>query len=312
MRLAARLMPILNREPVHHNGWTGGLRMKERMHVPSAQEILMLESIGKDRFRARYNIDNYAGAAFGGQLLGQALAAARVTVEAWSASSISGTFFRAGNLDAPIDYRVERVGDGRRFAFRDVTAFQREKPIFAMHCTFHAPQDGVSHQVNEMGRVQPPEELPDLAQFALNQQDGLSPNIAQIFGLPFPVELRPIDPEHFLKAHDRDFWFRVPTAAAVSDLSDHQALLAMMSDYWLPGAIMARHSQDRGVYSVTSLNHALWFHHAVRADDWLLYRATSHWAGHGRGLAQGLIFDLEGRLAASTTQEALISRLPDV
>lgn len=279
-------------------------------HVPSARDILTLERIGEDRFRAAHNIDNYAGAAFGGQLLGQALAAARLTVDAWPASSVSGTFFRAGRLGAPIDYVVERVSDGRRFAFRDVTAVQGDRTVFAMHCTFHAPQDGIAHQADAMGIVPDPDGLPDLPAFAATYRARLLPQIADIFGKPFPVELRPVDPERFLTDHDRDFWFRVPTAVDVPDIADHQALLAMMSDYWLPGAIATRHNGGDTGFTVTSLNHALWFHRAARVDEWLLYRTASHWAGSGRGLAKGLIFDREGRLAASATQEALVSPLP--
>ena len=57
---------------------------------------------------------------------------------------------------------------------------------------------------------------------------------------------------------------------------------------------------------MASLDHALWFHRAFRADDWLLYSIDSPSAQGARGLARGQVFDRAGRLVASTAQEGLI------
>jgi acyl-CoA thioesterase-2 len=57
---------------------------------------------------------------------------------------------------------------------------------------------------------------------------------------------------------------------------------------------------------VASLDHAMWFHHAFRADDWLLYHQTSPSASGARGLAQGAIFRRDGVLAITVIQEGLI------
>ncbi|HEX7741073.1 MAG TPA: acyl-CoA thioesterase domain-containing protein, partial [Sphingobium sp.] len=267
--------------------------------IPTAQELLMFEEIGPDRFRACFNLDNYTGAAFGGQLLGQALAAACATVADWPAASLNGFFFRAGKLDAPIDYVVERVSEGRRFASRQVTAHQHDRPIFGLQCSFHKPEDGAAHQSDVADLSPPPEKLPSLPEFARACGDRLPDVLRELFNRPFPIEMRPLRPDSFLTETDRDLWIRAPSGAAVVGSRDHQALLAMMSDYWLPGAIIAQHSRDRRSYSVTSLNHSLWFHGPVRADEWLLYQTRSHWSGNGRGLARGLIFDREGRLVAT-------------
>ncbi|HEX7743145.1 MAG TPA: hypothetical protein VF442_12065, partial [Sphingobium sp.] len=121
--------------------------------------------------------------------------------------------------------------------------------------------------------------------------------------------MRPLRPDSFLTETDRDLWIRVPSGVDVEGDRSHQALLAIMSDYWLPGAIIAHHGRDRRGYSMTSLNHSLWFHGPVQADEWLLYQTRSHWSGNGRGLAHGLIFDREGRLVATTMQEALLKPL---
>ena len=36
-----------------------------------------------------------------------------------------------------------------------------------------------------------------------------------------------------------------------------------------------------------SLDHAVWFHEAFRADEWLLYATDSSWSGGGRGFTVG-------------------------
>lgn len=280
--------------------------------IPTAQQLLQLDNLGDDHFRARHNLDNLMRATFGGQALGQALAAAQMTAPDWPANSLSGHFLSAGRIDLPIDFSVERTRDGRRFASRRVLASQAGKPIFDLLCSFHALEPGVNHQfthqLTENFDAPAPESLPSLQAFAMANADRLPKHTAAIFARPFPVELRLLDYGQFFAPSteaSRDFWFRIPSATAIERPMDHQALLAMMSDYWLPGAITIPHAA-KGAGAVTSLNHTLWFHQPVHTDQWLLYRTDSHWAGHTRGLARGLIFNRDGALIASVMQEALV------
>jgi acyl-CoA thioesterase-2 len=55
-----------------------------------------------------------------------------------------------------------------------------------------------------------------------------------------------------------------------------------------------------------SLDHAVWLHEPLRADEWLLYATDSPWAGHARGFNRGQIFSRDGRLVASVAQEGLM------
>ncbi|MCY1187399.1 Acyl-CoA thioesterase 2 [compost metagenome] len=57
---------------------------------------------------------------------------------------------------------------------------------------------------------------------------------------------------------------------------------------------------------VASIDHSIWFHRDLRADEWLLYAMDSPWAGNGRGFARGSIYNRAGQLVASTAQEGLI------
>ena len=274
----------------------------------TAEEILGLEQVGEDRFRSLHNQDNYIGAIFGGQFVAQALVAAQRTVAAWPPHSCSSQFLRSGQVDLPLEFQVERVRDGRRFASRRVLALQAGRAVFDLLCSFHAPEDGAEHQ-NEPQPSPQPESLPDLKQIARLYRDKLSDRMASVYASDFPVELRLHDAEEAIVGAqprpERSFWFRMPSAEAVEDPRDHQCLLAFMSDYWFASVAGAMHGAagaSRASF-FASLNHSLWLHAPVRADQWLLCRAESPWAGMGRGLARGFIYDRAGTLVASAVQE---------
>ena len=59
-----------------------------------------------------------------------------------------------------------------------------------------------------------------------------------------------------------------------------------------------------GLYAA-SLNHALWFHAPVQADDWLLVEAQAASTSQARGLTQGKVWNRHGTLVASIAQESL-------
>src|SRR5262245_30566542 len=83
-----------------------------------AEDTLRLERLGPTTFRSEHRHDNSMGVIFGGQFLAQALLAAGETVPGKSVLSCSSYFLRPGRFDAPVDYEVEEVRDGRNFANR--------------------------------------------------------------------------------------------------------------------------------------------------------------------------------------------------
>ena len=54
---------------------------------------------------------------------------------------------------------------------------------------------------------------------------------------------------------------------------------------------------DRAIRAA-SLDHALWLHRPLRADEWLLYAQDSPHASGARGFSRGAIYTREGRLVA--------------
>jgi acyl-CoA thioesterase-2 len=96
-------------------------------------------------------------ALFGGQVLGQSIAAAYKTVEEERIiHSLHSYFLLPGDAQKPVIYDIENVRDGRSFSSRRVKAIQNGRTIFVMTASFQIPEPGLSHQYAEMPKVPPP------------------------------------------------------------------------------------------------------------------------------------------------------------
>jgi acyl-CoA thioesterase-2 len=128
----------------------------------------------------------------------------------------------------------------------------------------------------------------------------------------FPIELRFVDPpprvtaSHAAPARFR-FWMRTREALPPAPLI-HACATAYASDLLLLSTAAARHGLvvDQPGLHLASLDHAVWFHGEIRADDWLLYEQHTDWAGGARTLCRGALFDPAGTLVASVIQEGLL------
>lgn len=280
----------------------------------AARDILRLEADGAGGYRAWGGAKNHIGTIFGGRMIAQALCAAGNSVEEMPLTSLHAYFLAAGAVDKPIDYRVTRLRDSRRFANRQVTAEQDGTAIFTLMAQFHTLEDGFVHQHGVMPDVPPPEAVMPLQHYVRENEARIDLSAIRNFSGATPIEMRPIDPDSYFpkRTHGpRSFWFRLPSAAEVDDPRMHQYLLAYASDYWLGGAAAIPHvfpTNGRELL-ISSLDHALWFHRPTRCDQWLLHHTSSPSASDGVALNQGAIFDVEGRLIASTAQECLLRRL---
>ena len=118
--------------------------------------LLNLEKIEEGLFRGQSE-DLGLRQVFGGQVVGQALYAAKETVPADRlVHSFHSYFLRPGDSAKPIVYDVEVLRDGNSFSARRVAAIQSGKPIFYMTASFQAPEPGYEHQ-----KVMPPAPSPD-------------------------------------------------------------------------------------------------------------------------------------------------------
>ncbi|XP_043718252.1 acyl-CoA thioesterase 2 isoform X3 [Telopea speciosissima] len=123
--------------------------------------VLQLEPIEVDIFRGVTLPDAPKFAqVFGGQLIGQALAAASKTVDCFKLlHSLHSYFLLVGDLGMPIIYQVHRLRDGHSFATRRVDAMQRGNIIFTILASFQKEEKGFEHQEVAMPSVPAPEML---------------------------------------------------------------------------------------------------------------------------------------------------------
>ncbi len=271
--------------------------------------LLELERLELNLFRGESR-DIGSPQVFGGQVLGQALTAASSTVEDRIVHSLHAYFLRPGDFNAPIVYHVDRARDGSSFASRRVTAIQHGEQIFNMAASFQLDQEGLEHQI-AMPEVPPPEELRDLTEYIDEVRDQLPERLRRPASHQRPFEFRPVQSPQYLAPTARppmkQIWFRtvdrVPDGEAL-----HRRLLAYVSDYHLLDTTLLPHAMSwlNANIRMASIDHAMWFHAPVRADEWLLYALDSPSASGARGFTRGSIFTRDGKLVASTAQEGLI------
>ena len=277
-------------------------------------QLLALERLDTNLFRGQSR-DIGTQRVFGGQVLGQALAAASRTVGELVAHSLHAYFLRKGDHGAPIIYEVDRQRDGRSFSSRRVVAIQHGRPILNLAASFQKPETGLEHQV-EMPDVPPPEDLPDLDAFRQQLRDTVPEDKLPRFLLQErPFEFRPVQEPQLLDPKPRDaatqIWFRAVDRLGDDD-AQHRALLAYASDYNLIAAALRPHGLSflKPNFQLASLDHAMWFQRPFRADEWLLYAIDSPSATGARALSRGSIFRQDGTLVAVVAQEGLMRVWP--
>lgn len=277
-------------------------------------ELLSLERLEDNLFRGQSR-DIGTKYVFGGQVLGQALSAAQATLEiSRAAHSLHAYFLRAGDIEHPIVYHVDRTRDGGSFSVRRVTAIQHGKVIFFCAASFQDEEAGAEHQLS-MPEVPRPEDIEAAPAIPPEKLARLPTKVRRWLDRMGPFEFRHVYPRDELNPPKRppyqQVWFRL--AEKVGDAPElHRALLAYASDFHLLGTATFPHgiSYYQPDVQMASLDHALWFHRDFRADEWMLYSIDSPSAQGARGLARGMVYDRGGRLVASTAQEGLIRVTP--
>jgi len=277
--------------------------------VEELLKLIDLEPLEVNIYRGR-NRDIGSGRVFGGQVLAQALVAARRTVEEErEAHSLHGYFILPGDLAAPIVYFVDRLRDGRSFTTRRVTAIQHGRAIFNLSASFHVSEPGPEHQT-ETPDVPAPESLVSELDLIREQSDRIPEHVRAVLTQDRPIDFRVVSPTDPFTPEPsppvRYFWLRA-VGAMPDDTICHQAVLAYASDYGLLATVLQPHgfSVRAPGLQVATLDHALWFHRPFRADEWLLYSIDSPAAAGARGFARGSIFTRDGVLIASVAQEGL-------
>lgn len=279
------------------------------------RDLFALDEIVPATFRTRCGDANAHGRAYGGQILGQALMAAARTVPAGRACTAMQFMFLQGTLwDEALDLVVTPLQDGKRFSSRHVRGLQAGgRLVLDAQVSFAVPIDAPAHGAPPRVALEDPETLLTVdqvpADWAASVRRSVGYPLTVKAGIDFrfaapPPHLRLDLPEPSIR-----FWIRSRTPM-VDDPHLHAAAFAYLTDWWLNYPAVGGHQDeavDGGGLYVASLNHAIWLHRPLRADDWLHFDSTSPAAASGRGLSIARVHDRAGRLLASATQECLMA-----
>lgn len=284
-----------------------------RKQVVELIDLLNIETLDTDLYRGS-SPENRGARVFGGQVIAQALVAAYRTVDAGvPCHSLHGYFMRPGNPKRPIIFQVDRARDGRSFFTRRVIALQDGKQIFNLASSFHKREKGFEHASN-MPDVAGPEGLEDRQKQRQRYVEKLG-KFGKDFVAPGAFLNRPVEPYDLLEPEkgpaSQSIWLKLGAELKTDDMALHHCLMAYASDMSLLSTGNRPHGVSwlNGDFMTASLDHAMWFHDDIRADQWHVFSQDSPWAGSARSFNRGEIFTQAGKLVCSCTQEGLFRPL---
>jgi acyl-CoA thioesterase-2 len=275
--------------------------------------LSLTPKVGQHAFTGKGSGGDGGSGTFGGQFLGQAAAAAIATVdESKRLHSLHGYFLRGGKPGVALDYQVERVRDGRTFATRTVNAYQDDRHLFQMLASFTS--DVPAHEFAPA----PPLDLTTVpGPLSLPTYEAL---MRSLDPLPLPaswalrehgVDVRVVDAPWTERGPSPESGIRM-WIKANGTLPDepwlHTAMLAYQSDESISDNILVPFGLTWSTPSLlfVSLDHAMWFHREPNLNEWHFVEQRPLIARGGRGTATGQVWQADGTLVATFTQEALM------
>ena len=271
-------------------------------------DLLALKRIDAFTFVGK-NYKTFWKRVYGGQVLAQSLHAANQTVMSDRyVHSLHGYFILAGDLEIPIEFKVENLRDGKSFNTRRVTAYQKGKAIFVLSASFQIDEIGLSQFEKSPASFNPENLIPDSE---LLKKTKVIPRKIKKYLLsrhPFAFEFRPeIDYDKSIDYKStRNIWFRLKNKTKLTRNQQYEFLAyAVDYDLLIMSVISHFHNKYNNPVQTASLDHAMWFHRKFDVNNWLMYSMKSPNISGSRCLGKGYIYDREGLLVATVLQEGL-------
>lgn len=278
------------------------------MRPATFADLISLTAAGPDRFIGGSALEP-DGRTFGGQFLAQAVAAAYRTIESDRfVHSLHAYFLRAGDIDLPTAYQVERVRDGRGFSNRAVSATQDGREVFRAMLSFQVPDDGLEFSAQTLGP-----ELPAPVSVETTYRDFVVGQGGEGVGrwAVRPIDLRYVNPPKAPRGEavvePQVMWARM-TEHLAPDRRLHDAALAYISDSSLLDHVFLPHGkrwQDEEAFG-TTVDHSMWWHRPTNANEWLVFEQAVEVTTGTRGLTTARFYTETGDLVASCAQEGLM------
>jgi acyl-CoA thioesterase-2 len=259
--------------------------------LPSIAELFDLEPLDRDLYRGVNEVpENGRPTLYGGQVAAQALMAAGLTVpDGRHPHSMHGYFLRPGMRAQPVIFKVERDRDGRSFSARRVCAVQDGAVIFDLTASFHVDEPGGEYTTPMRDGVPAPEDC---------NPEPFSHNFPNAEARVVPPTTRD---ENGVELSST-IWLRMREPLG-DDRLVHSCALAYLSDIGTGFLSTEVPGLPKGG---ASLDHAMWFRTPIRADEWVLHHMWPLQAGGARGLYAGAMYQQDGTLGVTITQEALL------
>jgi len=277
--------------------------------------LVALDAVAPGLWRTRHGDSNLNARSYGGQLLGQAMMAGLMDVpDGREATMMQFLFLQGAMPQECVQLQVTTLQEGKRFSSRNVRGSQvNGRLVLDAQVSSAVPMESPTHDTPSTAPAgERPEDLATL--------DDVNPllmrGVRRLGGYSEDrkpsIEFRIPEPERQLAPATMDgrfrFWMRA-TQALPDEPRIHAAAFAYLSDWWLNFSSLGLHLRglgERRLY-IASLNHAIWLHRPVRADQWLHVDSTSPASAAGRGLSIGAVHDAQGRSLATITQDCLMA-----
>ena len=258
---------------------------------------LELEPTGPSTYQAK-NVDTWGAVVFGGQVLAQSIAAARLQDPDKYVKTVHTIFPRAGNKDVDVDIAVEVTHAGRAFASSTISFTQGDRLFARSIVLLSADEPEVIRHADGMPDVPGPDECPE------GGHETGAWEVRTVGGVDIA------DPEA-VGPPELDVWTRFAGAPDHEGGMVNQALLAFATDGFLIGTAMRPHkgvgqAQAHVTLSTGVIGHTITFHEPFSAADWLLLSHRVPYAGRGRSYGTANVFTTDGRLVASFVQDNMI------
>jgi acyl-CoA thioesterase II len=232
------------------------------------------------------------GGLYGGQIVAQGLRAGGFTVDPdFRVHSLHAYFIRSGDHTEPIRFEVDRVRNGRSFLTRRVTARQSTGVILEMTASYQVDEAGPQVQTALMPPSPAADDLPDDSWGDLFSRRTAGRGHGEVSA-----------------------WLRVVNGIG-PDPALHACALAYLSDDLPTEAVVSLHPDASpeqpfdDQFMSASLDHAIYFHRPVAADQWHLQTFTCHGLMSSRGVSVGYVFTDEGTHVATIVQEVLLRKM---
>lgn len=275
---------------------------------------------------------------FGGVFVGQAVAAALLTLPAderdqFRPHAFHSLFIRAGQPGLPVDYTVKTIRDGRNYLTREVRGLQNGEVAFlAQVLLARRKEPGLKYnmllfQLHFPNYVKMPEDCLEIGDAFVSLRyitDRLSEERrveqAELYlgtGLEWRFPLEAFGDDIPLGKDgptpvDRAWYFWIRARQPMLDHPNNHAVLGFCSDlFYLFGFQRLLGSASFTAEFLVLMDHTLYIHlEDYDVSEWMLYNITTTRFHDTRALMRGEIFTRTGQCIALTVQEGLV--LPNV